>query len=420
MSLQNKIRPFIGLLTVLILVAHATPKSGNNKNRPFVAYDFIRMDLNQLQPFGDTILYPFYRKLKNLSEHKEGHVKILHLGDSHIQADLFSGWVRQRFYENPQFQMSGRGFIFPFKAVKTNNPYNYKVSKIGEWKGQRCSISYHKSNWGAAGITAHTNQQFAKINVNVSTDSIYSYSGNRVDVYYPVNDKTQFTPVVQPLSNNARLQSVEKHDQYVSFKFDKAIKEFRLSFRKENKHQTQFSLRGFDVENDKMNGLTYSSVGVNGAKATSFLRCKELNNDLKAIQPDLIILSLGTNDAFVPPFYPTVFYQKYLSLIEEIQTTLPEAAILITTPGDNLRKSRYINKDNVKAIQELYKVAQERNLAVWDFFQVMGGLSSINKWNEKSMTAGDKVHLNRSGYQYQGELLYRAIISDYNKFTTYH
>ncbi|OHX67036.1 GDSL-type esterase/lipase family protein [Flammeovirga pacifica] len=417
---SKKLWPFKGLLTILLLCGFSASISSNSTRRPFIAYDFIRMDLNYLESFNDTVLYPFYRKLEKLSHLKEGHVQVLHLGDSHIQADLFSGWVRQRFYEDPRFGMSGRGFIFPFKAAKTNNPYNYRVNKIGEWKGQRCSISYHKSDWGLAGITASTTDAFAKISVNVNVDSLYNYEGDRIDVYYPVNDKTQYTPVIQSLSNNAKLINLDKHDQYISFKFDKEIGNFRLSFRKENKEQNQFTLRGFNVKDDKHEGLSYSSVGVNGAKATSFLRCKQLSKEIEALQPDLVILSLGTNDAFVPPFLPNVFHQKYADLIDAFQKVQPNLPILITTPGDNFRNSRYINKDNSIAVEKLYQIAKDKHLSLWDFYQVMGGLSSIQYWSEKSMTSKDKVHLNRRGYQYQGELLYRAIINDYDKFASSH
>ncbi|NLR93065.1 GDSL-type esterase/lipase family protein [Flammeovirga agarivorans] len=408
-----------GLLTVVLLCAHTAPTSTENVRRPFVAYDFIRMDLNKLQSFGDTTLYSFYKKLERLEEKKAGQVHIFHLGDSHIQADFFSGWVRERFYEDPRFDMSGRGFFFPYKAAKTNNPYSYKVNKIGSWKGQRASISYHKSNWGLAGITASTTESFASLTVDFSGNEAYSYRGNIVQVFYDVNDGTQFKPTIQPL-NPASLEKVELFNDHISYVFDRPISKFRLGLKKEKDSAMRFDLKGFGVLNNKAPGIVYSSSGVNGAKVTSYLRCKTIKEDLAEVKPDMMVISLGTNDAFVAPFKPQRFYENYKKLIQLIRENQPDLPIILTTPGDNFRNSRYLNKDNARAIEMMYKLAQEEHLTIWDFYHVMGGLSSIEKWNELSMTSKDRVHLSRLGYQYQGELFYRALITNYDRFKTSH
>jgi len=47
---------------------------------------------------------------------------------------------------------------------------------------------------------------------------------------------------------------------------------------------------------------------------------------------------------------------------------------------------------------------------VWDFFTIMGGEGSIEKWFEMGLTAPDKLHLNRKGYRLKGALLFDALV----------
>ncbi|MBB6461500.1 GDSL-type esterase/lipase family protein [Flammeovirga kamogawensis] len=421
-KLNNYIQPFQkkglrlvkGILTILLLCAHSAPTSVSNVKRPFVTYDFIRMDLNKINTFGDsTVLNSFYDKLKKLEKTKKGQVHILHLGDSHIQADFFSGWVRERFYEDQRFPMASRGFFFPYTAAKTNNPYNFRVSKIGEWKGQRASVSYHKSDWGIAAITAQTTESFASLTINVGVDSLHPYRGNKVEIYYPVSDSTQFLPVVQPL-NPAKLIATKRGKRKLTYIFDKPISKFRIGLEKRSLNQREFTLKGLAVLDSESAGVTYSSSGVNGAKVTSYLRCKDLEEDILEINPDLIIISLGTNDAFFSPFSKERFVSRYTKLIKELRSGNAKLPIIITTPGDNFRQSKYINRDNAKATEAIFTLAKQEHLAVWDFYHIMGGLSSIERWSAMSMTSRDRVHLSRIGYQYQGELFYRALLSTYN------
>ena len=47
-------------------------------------------------------------------------------------------------------------------------------------------------------------------------------------------------------------------------------------------------------------GVKYHSIGVNGASVPSYLRCDYLMDQLKLVKPDLVIFSIGINDAYEP------------------------------------------------------------------------------------------------------------------------
>jgi hypothetical protein len=65
-------------------------------------------------------------------------------------------------------------------------------------------------------------------------------------------------------------------------------------------------------------------------------------------------------------------------------------------------------------------LAEETGCAVWNFYEIMGGLRSINQWYDNGLATKDKIHLTKKGYTLQGDLLYEALKYDYTKYTAKH
>ena len=142
-----------------------------------------------------------------------------------------------------------------------------------------------------------------------------------------------------------------------------------------------FSLYGMRLQNEN-NGITYHSVGVNGASVPSYLKCEHLPIQLEEINPDLVIFSIGINDAYSPGFSKQKFIQNYDSLIQIVRKINPKAAILFTTNNDSYYKRKYPNKRALVVKEAMYELADKHSCSVWDLFEIMGGLNSISIWQE--------------------------------------
>ena len=68
-------------------------------------------------------------------------------------------------------------------------------------------------------------------------------------------------------------------------------------------------------------------------------------------------------------------------------------------------------RDDVE--QAFIELAKKYDAAVWDQFDVMGGLHSMRDWEKAGLAKKDKVHFTNEGYQLLGDLLYNALIKDY-------
>ena len=87
---------------------------------------------------------------------------------------------------------------------------------------------------------------------------------------------------------------------------------------------------------NKQSGLTFNSIGYPGAQASfvNKFNNKLLANDLIRINPQIVILSFGTNEASNESLDLTNYRNSYERIVDKIKTTLPEATIVVIGPPD--------------------------------------------------------------------------------------
>ncbi|HWY97761.1 MAG TPA: hypothetical protein VNY36_01640 [Bacteroidia bacterium] len=101
------------LFSAMAMVSEAQTYNYNN-------YSFINSDIDTIN-YDSVALKSFFVKLKELKEGKRKNIVIVHIGDSHLQADFFTSWVRQHLQQD--YGNGGRGLIFPYRVqVLTNQP----------------------------------------------------------------------------------------------------------------------------------------------------------------------------------------------------------------------------------------------------------------------------------------------------------
>ena len=150
-------------------------------------YPFVNWKSNQLIGAETSPAFKkLFRKFQAIAEGKKKDLHIFHMGGSHIQADIYSNRLRTYLQNMNTVSEGQRGFVFPYKIAKTNNPSNYKVAADGEWQGYRCSIMKDSIAWGLAGITAafRDSTTTVKINANYRGYDQQNYDFNRIRIFY--------------------------------------------------------------------------------------------------------------------------------------------------------------------------------------------------------------------------------------------
>ncbi len=377
-------------------------------------YSFIRNDLNSIIFSKDSSGYDsLFVKLNKLIMKGEGQINIVHIGDSHIQADYFSGRMRERLQTFFQGALGSRGFIFPAKLIHSNNPFNFYVSSTGNWVGCR-NIERNKTcTLGLAGASATTYDTNATIFIRLRSKDYPTYDFNRVKVFHNMDTSSYDVNV-----NDYHLkQEFIDYDSlgYSEFILNKYSDSVTISVTCTDTLQHSFTLYGISLENEDP-GITYHSVGVNGAEVESYLRCDLFSYQLSLLSPDLVIVSLGTNDCFSAKWDSSYFERNLTVLIQKIRQAKSGVPVLLTTPSDNYRRRRYKNPDVAVASRIIFRVAAAQNCAAWNLYEIMGGYGSMLFWYKAGLTANDKLHFSKTGYYIQGDLLFSAFLKAYDRF----
>ncbi|MGC9331692.1 MAG: GDSL-type esterase/lipase family protein [Bacteroidales bacterium] len=410
MKTKNNINNLIICLLALVLLLPVRLIAQLN---PFEVekFEFISYDDNGLILNDHQQAELFFSKLDRLILQGKGKINILHIGDSHIQADYVSGHLRKRFQEMAWGLNGGRGFVFPVKMAQSNNPWNFSVSYTGNWESCKNVEKEQICPLGLAGYLVATTDQKAGIRINFKEDNSLTYSYNTLRVFHNMDTATwQITP------ENSSLTYTLQHrpdSGFSEFRFDSPLDSMEILISKQGV-SGEFVFRGFQFMNDDP-GIVYHSVGVNGAKTESWLRCPLLEKEISCIAPDLIIISLGTNDAYTSKFDAEVFENNCRQLLTRLQRVAPDAAVLWVTPGDNYRYRKYLNYSTEKASDVILKLGGEKQFMVWDFYDIMGELNAIMSWYRAGLTAHDKLHFNKKGYTLQANLMFNAFLRAYNQ-----
>lgn len=375
-----------------------------------VKYPFIRYHLNKIHLPGDSASYiRFTEKLNTQFESHSQQINIVQIGGSHVQADIWTGRMREnlnRFFVQPE---SSRGMIFPYRAIKTNGALQYDVSFDKHWDGLRNVRLLQPDSIGLMGWKATARDSGQYVDITLKGDTVSRFVFNRLRIFHKAGDNQyQFT-----ININDSTYYPVYHDTCgcSEFSFTEIQNMFRLTVHKTDTAQKEFVLYGIQTIYDQP-VVTYHSVGVNGASVGSYLNCLLFESQLAFLKPDLIIFSIGINDSFGKDFTRQGFESSYSELIRRIKSVCPDAAFLFVTNTDSYKKVRrqfYKNPKGKEVQTAMFNLAREHGGAVWDLFEIMGGYGSIASWKRNGLANRDLIHLSRKGYQLTGDLMFEAI-----------
>ena len=467
--------PMLNKLWLLIFCLTFGIKAAAQVDTTDVVIDSIAIDTVDIV-LGDNIitntsaLNLFFEKLYLLEQQKAGKVNIVHIGDSHIQADMFTGVIRKSLQK--RFGNAGCGFTFPHSLANTNgSPYVRYKSNVS-WQSRRNISVPNGMTIGLSGIGLTTKSNFA-VELNVKDTS---YTFNTLKIITPANaplfdvatssrtivlESTAPKKITHKIksgevlgsiankynisisqlkqanglkSNNIRAgktlkiptneneQREVKRSEFISLPLT-ADKNSNYYYSAEplskiyllpNKEANKYDLSGLILEKDA-SGVLYHSIGVNGAKASDYNKYPLFFEQLPALQPDLIVISLGTNESF-DKLAAAGYIQQINVFVENVRVKNPEAAIVIMTPPPSMFKRKYPNTFAADYAKHIQMQETEKNYASWDLFSALGGLFSVNRNAAKGLMSSDKVHYSKAGYEKQGQLFTEAFLKAYDNF----
>lgn len=398
---------------VLILILSLQTIAAQMPQVPFEipAFSFIQYQSNQFELIHDNPDYiNLFASFDTLVATGSNQIKIVHIGGSHIQADIYTHRIRQELQSFYPGMLGSRGFFFPYKIAQTNSPSNLWIQYTGEWLTCKNTQPEPLFVMGVSGITSELTSTEGSIKVVASFDTLQHYDFNRIRLFCNVTS-TDDIPEIYP-ARLVKKSSVNPTGRYIQYDLTGYTDTLNLIIRQHDTLNT-FQLYGISMETDDP-GVIYTAIGVNGAMLKSYLRCGLFTNQLEALDPDWVIISIGTNEGNTRTFDGALYHNEYIRLLDSVELAVPDAAILLTVPNDSYLNKRYINH-NTNLIREIIlDIARQRGYGVWDFYTIMGGLNSAKSWYDSGLMNKDHIHFNKPGYYLKGDLFYAAFLRSWN------
>ena len=358
-------------------------------------------------------------KLKKLSQKnkilKGDKFHILQIGDSHTAGDYFSDSARK--YLQAQFGNGGAGF---FQPNKVSGQRNALINFEGGANTHSSKSEGGFFNLGGVSTEAQPELKIyerdnfllpQKVKIVASTfnaEAVLELKDGKGQIFN-LKVQNQDLAEFQHLNFKANLELIDAKGQVFNLGVKADISEFQHLQLKASlplriiDDKADWVLHGFSLERPNF-GLIYSSVGINGAMI-SMLDRWSFDESLKFINPDMVILSFGTNEAF-NSIDSQELYQNYMNSISRIRTALPQVAIVIIGAPESLRSlngncgTRPAALFNVQASQ--LKAATDARTLYWSWEQDMGGICSMKKWINQGWAGKDGVHFSKTGYEKSG------------------
>lgn len=419
---------------------------------------------------NEKLLSDIFDKLKRLETTDSGQVNIVHIGDSHIQAGYITDAIRRTL--QGIFGNSGFGFTFPYSLVRTNGPREVKYVSNVAWSSQTNLRPYSGIDVGLSGIALYTSESRFVVQLSVDDDNRFntvklfyptekpqfrvSITTEPMKITSTVTGNTKMHRIrsgeslstiaqkygvtiaqlkkannmrtdrinagkslripskeVVQIANiepdkNVKFVKLRHHPYFSSYTSDTLLN--RVSVYATTGKQERYTMNGFVLENSKP-GIIYHSIGVNGARLADYNRYPLFFEQLSALNPDLVIISLGTNESF-----GRVSVDEYMNDMQRFIVNLlsqkNDVSVLVMTPPPSMFRR---NRDNLYIGQYTRRLLSQDRYPVWDMYNKLGGIENINK-SLLPLMARDKIHYNQQGYEEQGYLFAFDFLDAFNNY----
>ena len=347
-------------------------------------------------------------------------VSIVQLGDSHIQAGHTTAPLRTSLQAS--FGDAGRGWIGWYSLYGSNSPRDYRVTSSGfGWQRELILKPEGTRPMGLGGYVLSTRPS-RRFTIGVTS------SDHPFRQMHLVRTASSLPLTAFPLAElrTGRFSTGAYVVDTLSWR--SPYTSVTLTGAEEN-DADEAVYAGCVLLSGK-GGVLVHDIGINGA-AYRHYALADYVEQLSLLEPQLLILSMGTNDCYSTRFQMADFTESLEQMLMLVKEILPKTKILLTTPPPSFfrqasthyvvtgrrRKHRKkvttmtyrFNENAARVSEEIMRRAELHGVAAFDLFSAMGGQSGINSWIADGLMAGDRVHYSRDGYERQGRLITSAL-----------
>ncbi len=347
-------------------------------------------------------------------------VHILHYGDSQIESDRITGYVREQFQK--KFGGFGPGTcpaIQPIRSYTVVQTFSDSLPRyIADGTMQQKLPDDH---YGVLAQMAKL--RGGKVTLGYTTcnnSKVYNHAKKFSQVRLLVgNTGENFTAKLRwgKQDSTQVIEAATPEFSVLTWKLDTMVTSVKLDL--------SGTAELYGVAMDGKSGVAMDNIPLRGSSGTFFTRISShlLSAAMKELNVKLILLEFGGN--YTPHIYSLDRVEKYKQMIASqiryLRNLHPGAMIILIGPADMSQK---INgelqtypflEENIEGMKQ---AALENGAAFWDMYQVMGGRNSMIKWVEHvpAWAASDYIHFTPTGAGRIADMFVQSFMNYYDYY----
>ncbi len=411
----------------------ALPKPGPLPTRAVPSQDTARLDYPIEYPTGrPEVLASFFRDLRNLPR-TQSLIRVLHIGDSQLEGDRVTSYLRQRFQQ--QFGGCGPGLVSIDEVNEAR--LTVQVRPKGPWKKYASYGPRKKAPHLKYGLLDAYFRFPPSATRTDSTGRKTTHGGGATARYvlpkrgYGAAGRPEVARVLyrnpgapftlQLRADNADLTEPTTIDAadtlgITAVALPAGVKQV----------EAKFSAAGaspdvLGVCLDCQQGVAVDNVSLRGSSCTEFGRMDMTfyGQQVRRLGVKLIVLEFGVNVGAAEAASYNYYERMLKHQLAVLRKAAPGVPVLVIGISDMSRRQNgeWQTRPSVKKVRDAQRnAAFATGCAFWDLYGAMGGENSMPSWvaSRPSLAQPDYTHFSGAGARIVGELLWKAIIKEYD------
>lgn len=369
----------------------------------------------------------FFEQLKDAASKKE-KISIFHYGDSQIEGDRMTAFIRQRLQS--EFGGAGPGLIPAINVYNTisfGHAYSENFQRKIIFGKERLSSNKYGAMLSAAifsidSLSDSKNRPTeAWIELTPSTKG-YSRCKAYTNISLFYNDCQDTCAIDVYVNGKLYQQDSLKTDglpHKLYYKVEKTPEKLKFVIRSKKSP----TISGIALEGDV--GIQMNNIAMRGSSGTQFssVDIESMSYMHKELNTKLVILQFGGNSI---PFFKDsssvrAYSRRFKRQIQLIQKCTPNASIIVIGPSDmsQLQNGIYTTYPFIPyCIEQMKKQTLSAGGSFWSLYNAMGGKDSMYAWVENKLAGKDYIHFTPKGARKASQLFYDAFVAAYGVWNT--
>src|SRR5690606_29029415 len=391
--------------------------------------DFTKIDTSKIQ----RLSYPkdaetFINQLKTNLQSPQ--CRIIHYGDSQIEGDRMSAYIRNRLQGH--YGGSGPGFI---PIVQVYQQISANVTPSANWL-RYAAFDPTQTRFSHKKYGAYTSlSRFTPV-YNIEEDSLLleTLEVTKATIDIGVSKRSyallkNFTSIGLHYGNVQSPTSIKVYNDGVLIKSDSLIQDgnyhkfgINVSSSPSNlkiELDAKISPDFYGLTLDGGKGISLDNVAMRGASGTVFasMNSENFSQMYQQLQPKVLIFQYGGNS--VPYLKDSTEVRSYAGYLKNhinwVRRKTTDASVIFIGPSDmtTTENGQLVTYNLLPYLNEVLKqTCYENDIAYWSMFDAMGGKNSMKHWVDQKLAASDYTHFSPSGTKVVSELFFLALYMD--------